>query len=157
MYYLCVAFYINQVMDTQILKLEAPYEYIFCNGVVALHIATLIVYETSEDEEGEYQLEAHSHPIVHHQVTSSDVQRSVCRKIEVVAHLEIALCTRGDGESRNFHIILCGEVYGNLHLDKVLLSVDSGSILSVEYKLMNQTLTTDFNAASMVIVTGSEE
>ena len=51
-------------MDTQILKLEAPYEYIFCNGVVALHIATLIVYETSEDEEGEYQLEAHSHPIV---------------------------------------------------------------------------------------------
>ena len=51
-------------MDTEILKLDAPYEYIFCNGSTALHIATLIVYEAKENEEGEYELRTHSHPIV---------------------------------------------------------------------------------------------
>ena len=51
-------------METQILKLNEPYEYICCNGRVALHIATLIVYEAKVNEDGEYELETHSHPIV---------------------------------------------------------------------------------------------
>ena len=51
-------------MDTQILQLREPYEYIHCNGSTALHIATLIVYEAKHNKEGEYQLETHSHPIV---------------------------------------------------------------------------------------------
>ena len=51
-------------MDTQILKLDPPYEYICCNGRTALHIATLIVYETKVNADGEYELETHSHPIV---------------------------------------------------------------------------------------------
>ena len=33
-------------METQILKLDQPYEYIYCNGSIGLHIATMIVYET---------------------------------------------------------------------------------------------------------------
>lgn len=51
-------------METQILKLEAPFEYIYCNGEVGKHIATYIVGETKVDEKGEYHLETHSHPIV---------------------------------------------------------------------------------------------
>lgn len=51
-------------MNTEILKLDRPYKYITCNGKVGLHIATLIVYEAIEDEDGEYELKTHSHPIV---------------------------------------------------------------------------------------------
>lgn len=58
-------------MKTQILKLDTPYEYIFCNGHTALHIATLIVYEAKMNEDGEYELETHSHPIVRNFSTPS--------------------------------------------------------------------------------------
>ena len=51
-------------METQILNLQAPFDYIHCNGEVGKHIATMIVYETTKDENGTYHLESHSHPIV---------------------------------------------------------------------------------------------
>ena len=51
-------------METQILNLQAPCEYIHCNGEVGKHIATLIVYEAMKGEDGSYKLESHSHPIV---------------------------------------------------------------------------------------------
>ena len=51
-------------METEILKLDRPYEYIYCNGSIGLHIATMIVYEAKTDEDGEYELVTHSHPIV---------------------------------------------------------------------------------------------
>ena len=51
-------------METQILKLDAPFDYIYCNGSIGLHIATMIVYETKTNEDGEYELETHSHPVV---------------------------------------------------------------------------------------------
>ena len=51
-------------MDTQILNLNEPYEYIHCNGEVGKHIATLIVYEKTKSDGGSYKLETHSHPIV---------------------------------------------------------------------------------------------
>ena len=51
-------------METEILKLDAPYEYIYCNGSIGLHIATMIVYEASVNEDGEYELQTHSHPVV---------------------------------------------------------------------------------------------
>lgn len=51
-------------METQILKLNEPYEYICCNGSIGLHIATMIVYETKTNEDGDYELETHSHPVV---------------------------------------------------------------------------------------------
>ena len=51
-------------MDTQILNLNEPYEYIHCNGEVGKHIATMIVYENTKREDGSYELETHSHPIV---------------------------------------------------------------------------------------------
>ena len=58
-------------METQILNLKEPYEYICCNGRVALHIATLIVYEAKVNEDGEYELETHSHPVVRNFSTPS--------------------------------------------------------------------------------------
>ena len=51
-------------MDTQILKLEAPFDYIYCNGEVGKHIGTYIVGVSHIDEDGKYTLESHSHPIV---------------------------------------------------------------------------------------------
>lgn len=51
-------------MEIQILKLEAPFDYIYCNGEVGKHIATYIVGESHIDEDGKYTLETHSHPIV---------------------------------------------------------------------------------------------
>ena len=51
-------------METEILKLDRPYEYIYCNGSIGLHIATMIVYEAKSDEDGKYELETHSHPVV---------------------------------------------------------------------------------------------
>lgn len=44
-------------MDTQILNLNEPYEYIHCNGEVGKHIATLIVYENTKSDGGSYKLE----------------------------------------------------------------------------------------------------
>lgn len=54
-------------METQILKLDAPYDYIYCNGVVGKHIGTYIVGESHVDADGKYALETHSHPIVQYQ------------------------------------------------------------------------------------------
>ena len=51
-------------METQILKLNEPYEYIYCNGSIGLHIATMIVYEAEVNIDGEYVFETHSHPVV---------------------------------------------------------------------------------------------
>ena len=50
-------------MDTQILNLKEPYDYIYCNGEMGKHIATYIVGEP-RIVDGKYVLETHSHPIV---------------------------------------------------------------------------------------------
>lgn len=60
-------------MEAQILKLEAPYDYIYCNGEVGKHIATLIVGESRIGEDGKYMLETHSHPIVQYHATPKGV------------------------------------------------------------------------------------
>ena len=51
-------------MEAQIMKLEAPFDYIYCNGEVGKHIGTYIVGESRIDADGKYTLETHSHPIV---------------------------------------------------------------------------------------------
>ena len=54
-------------MEAQIMKLEAPFDYIYCNGEVGKHIGTYIVGESRIGEDGKYTLETHSHPIVQYQ------------------------------------------------------------------------------------------
>lgn len=73
-------------MDTQILKLEPPFEYIHCNGSTALHIATMIVYEAKTNGNGEYELITHSHPIVKYFNTPGGTvwNRAELRDCEVV-------------------------------------------------------------------------
>ena len=51
-------------MEAQIMKLEAPFDYIYCNGEVGKHIGTYIVGESHVGKDGTYTLETHSHPIV---------------------------------------------------------------------------------------------
>ena len=51
-------------METQILNLKEPYEYICCNGRVGLHNANLIVYEEKVNEYGENELERQNNTVV---------------------------------------------------------------------------------------------
>lgn len=41
-------------MEAQIMKLEAPFDYIYCNGEVGKHIGTYIVGESRIDTDGKY-------------------------------------------------------------------------------------------------------
>ncbi|WP_073208959.1 hypothetical protein [Xylanibacter ruminicola] len=52
------------MIETKIMNLSAPFDYIYCNGELGKHIGTLIVTKATWNEEGEYELETHSHPIV---------------------------------------------------------------------------------------------
>ena len=78
-------------MDTQILNLQAPFDYIYCNGEVGKHIATYIVGESRIDEDGKYTLETHSHPIVQYLNSPKGVvwNRAELTDCEV-------LCSEGD-------------------------------------------------------------
>lgn len=53
------------MIHTELLKLDAPYQVIYCGGEVGLHVATLIVVDERRDAEGRYLgIETHSHPVV---------------------------------------------------------------------------------------------
>lgn len=75
-------------MDVQILKLDAPFDYIYCNGEAGKHIATYIVGETTVDENGNYNLQTHSHPIVQYMESPQGVvwNRAELRDCEVLCN-----------------------------------------------------------------------
>lgn len=50
--------------STELLKLDAPYNYIYYGGVVGKHVATLITVTDKTGEDGKYHIETHSHPVV---------------------------------------------------------------------------------------------
>ena len=50
------------MIQTQLLRLDPPYQVIYAGGQLALHIATLIV--TKEKDGSDYAIETHSHPVV---------------------------------------------------------------------------------------------
>ena len=52
------------MIQTQLLKLDPPYQIIGCRGEVGVHIATLIVTEETRSEDGKYGITTHSHPVV---------------------------------------------------------------------------------------------
>lgn len=60
-------------METQILNLKPPYDFIHCNGEVGKHIATMIMYETTKGEDGSLKFETHSFPIVKYSNSPSGV------------------------------------------------------------------------------------
>ncbi len=52
------------MIQTNLLPLQPPYDYIYKDGILGRHIATLIVTQDKTDEHGSYAIETHSHPVV---------------------------------------------------------------------------------------------
>ena len=52
------------MIQTQLLKLDPPYQIVACKGEIGIQIATLIVTEETRGENGEYGITTHSHPVV---------------------------------------------------------------------------------------------
>jgi hypothetical protein len=52
------------MIQTHYVRLEPPYEIIFCNGEVGVQIGCLIAVEEKRGENDEYGLVTHTHPIV---------------------------------------------------------------------------------------------
>ena len=52
------------MIQTHLLPLQPPYNYIYYGGIVGKQIATLVATVDKTDQEGNYGLETHSHPVV---------------------------------------------------------------------------------------------
>ncbi len=52
------------MIQTHLLKLDPPFQIITCRGEVGMQIATLVVTEETRDEDGNYGITTHSHPVV---------------------------------------------------------------------------------------------
>lgn len=52
------------MIQTNLLPLQPPYNYIYYGGVVGKQIATLVATVDKTDDEGNYAIETHSHPVV---------------------------------------------------------------------------------------------
>ncbi len=54
------------MIQTQLLKADKPYQIISAAGMVGIQVATLIVAEESTDEDGNFFVDTHSHPVVNY-------------------------------------------------------------------------------------------
>ena len=54
------------MIQTQLLRLDPPYQIISAGGRVGIQVATLIVTEDKTTEDGDYAIDTHSHPIVNY-------------------------------------------------------------------------------------------
>ena len=54
----------QDMIQTQLLRLDPPYQIIACRGEVGMQIATLIVTEETRKEDNKYGITTHSHPVV---------------------------------------------------------------------------------------------
>lgn len=54
------------MIQTQLLKADKPYQIISAAGMVGIQVATLIVTEEKTSEDGSYQIDTHSHPVVNY-------------------------------------------------------------------------------------------
>lgn len=52
------------MIQTHLLPLQPPYNYIYYGGIVGKQIATLVATVDKTDKEGNYEMETHSHPVV---------------------------------------------------------------------------------------------
>lgn len=100
------------MIHTELLKLDAPHQVIYCGGEVGLHVATLIVVDERRDVEGHYLgIETHSHPVVSYGDGGEGV---VWNRAEVrdTTHL----CMEGDEavDLKRINDILSAEIGSNL-------------------------------------------
>ena len=54
------------MIQTQLLRLDPPYQIISAGGRVGIQVATLIVTEDKTTEDGGYAVDTHSHPVVNY-------------------------------------------------------------------------------------------
>ena len=54
------------MIQTQLLRLDPPYQIISARGQVGIQVATLIVTENKTTEDGKYAIDTHSHPVVNY-------------------------------------------------------------------------------------------
>lgn len=54
------------MIQTQLLRLDPPYQIIFAAGQVGIQLATLIVTEEKTTADGQYAIDTHSHPVVNY-------------------------------------------------------------------------------------------
>ncbi len=54
------------MIQTQLLRLDPPYQIISAGGLIGIQVATLIVTEEKQDGSGEYTIVTHSHPVVNY-------------------------------------------------------------------------------------------
>lgn len=54
------------MIQTQLLRLDPPYQIISAGGRVGIQVATLIVTEEKMTQDGSYGIETHSHPVVNY-------------------------------------------------------------------------------------------
>lgn len=54
------------MIQTELLKLDPPYQIIYACGQFGIQVATLIVTEETPREDGSYRITAHSHPVVNY-------------------------------------------------------------------------------------------
>lgn len=54
------------MIQTQLLRLDPPYQIISAGGRVGIQVATLIVTEDKMTEDGSYAIDTHSHPVVNY-------------------------------------------------------------------------------------------
>lgn len=54
------------MIQTQLLRLDPPYQIISAGGKVGIQVATLIVTEEKMTQDGSYGIETHSHPVVNY-------------------------------------------------------------------------------------------
>jgi len=54
------------MIQTQLLRLDPPYQIISAGGRVGIQVATLIVTEDKTTEDGDYAVDTHSHPVVNY-------------------------------------------------------------------------------------------
>lgn len=54
------------MIQTQLLRLDPPYQIISAGGRVGIQVATLIVIEDKTTEDGSYAIDTHSHPVVNY-------------------------------------------------------------------------------------------
>lgn len=95
------------MIQTQLLKLDPPYQIIACKGEIGIQIATLIVTEETRGENGEYGITTHSHPVVSY--VNKAATHSRLEKLGGMIEDDYGFLTLQDGEGIVWDKVECSE------------------------------------------------
>jgi hypothetical protein len=98
----------KEMIQTQLLKLDPPYQIIVCKGEIGIQIATLIVIDETRGENGEYGITTHSHPVVSY-ADKSNIHR-ILDKLGGLVKDDGDILTILDGEGVVWDKVECNDV-----------------------------------------------